>query len=331
MPVQTRRATRAVTNAHERAAIDNDGLYHIPKLQVLTVQTNVSTHSLCSSCFDSPLSLLSDEGDLVSNGDLFASLFEGPLTPLPSEMLMDIDDVPPHALPPPLTTDSTFDSIFDGPLTPLPSDTEETDDHPTVIALPSDLVDDKALTVASQSARKKFDLNRPRPSLFDEANNVLHFHAPTVIKDGVQGEGQVATTHTFRPSASSLTETPTPSLPKSIRHWRMGPGGLKPVFDDDDDDEMHDLDVVARESKKLIKQKEVLMQTLNAVDTGTREELTMEDKIALIQKALEVNKNVLPVGPEGTEIFHDEIDYPMQPMDKQSTSMQVFPTEIVIT
>lgn len=326
MPVQTRRVTKALTNTDERAAISR-----ITKLQVLTVHTNISNLSLCSSCFGSPLSRLSDEDELVSNGDLFASLFEGSLSPLPSEMLVDIDNVPPHALPPPLTTDSTFESIFDGPLTPLPSDMEETDDHSTVSSLPPNLVEDKALTLASQSARKKFGLNRPGRSLFDETNNLLHFHAPTLMEGGVQGDG-LAPTHAFLPSASSLTETvptPTPPLLMSIRHWRMGSGGLKPVFDDDD--ETHELDVVARESKKLIKQKEELMQTLklNAVDTGTRDELTMEEKIALIQKALEVKKNAL--GPEGTEIIHDEIDYPMQPVDKQSTSTQMFPTEAVIT
>src|SRR6266540_2967157 len=107
MPVQTRRVTKVLTNADEQAAIDNNGASHVSKFRVLTVHTNIPSLSLCSSCFGSPLSLLSEEDELLSNGDLFASLFEGPLSPLPSEMLLDIDGVPRHALPPPLTTDTS--------------------------------------------------------------------------------------------------------------------------------------------------------------------------------------------------------------------------------
>ena len=333
---------------------------------LLTLHPNVS-RILFDSCFDGSLTTISDGDEALSNNqpgpstlntlheDTFYSLFDAPLTPLPSHMELssndDMDIVPRdqdgQISAPELTIDNSFDSLFDGPLTPLPSLMEDSFGDIKHREEP----ESSKSNLSTRRPRGSISSIIPRPSLFDALNNVREFGTPQ------------HPTHTEHSppdrAAADLTSSPaSPSLrsrreAKSSRphpearaqalkrtrhcHWKMGTNGsLIPIVDEDNSDDpmpsclpLNEDEIFEREMKKLKKHREALIRENSTSEQGFNK--AMRDR-AMAVFFEQMEKKTRKLGPEGTELIDEDegFDYPAEWIEKQSQGLRTYPTQPAI-
>lgn len=279
----------------------------------------------------------------------FDSLFDGPLTPLPSHMELSSDEgmhtvfqnQDGQTFTPELTIDDSFNSLFDSPL-----DSSDSIEH----------LEGSESSTSARRSQKNIPSLRPHPSLFDALYHVREFGTPQYSTHIDQDGAVVGPTS---PLARSLSrsrrsqEKPTLPIPRvhacpqelkhsRHRHWKMGTSGsLIPVVDEDDSDDstsaylpLKEDEIFSREMKKLRKRKKALMREIAASEDNVTQRFnkTMRDQaMAVFFEQMGENKT-RGLGPEGTELIDEGegFDYPAEWVERQSQGLQAYPTQPAI-